>query len=81
MNEHTKLVAVTQLSNVIGRVNDVKKFAEIAHSVGAVIAVDGAQSVPHAVDVQDLDVDFLAFSGHKMFAPMGIGVLYVRWNF
>lgn len=77
VNEHTKLVAVTQLSNVIGRINDVKKFAEIAHSVGAVIVVDGAQSVPHMpVDVQDLDVDFLAFSGHKMFAPMGIGVLY-----
>ena len=77
VNERTKLVAVTQLSNVIGRINDVKAFAEIAHEVGAVIVVDGAQSVPHMpVDVQALDVDFLAFSGHKMFAPMGIGVLY-----
>ena len=77
VNEHTKLVAVTQLSNVLGRINDVKTFAQIAHEVGAKIVVDGAQSVPHMpVDVVDLDCDFLAFSGHKMYAPMGIGVLY-----
>lgn len=77
VNEHTKLVAVTQLSNVLGRINDVKTFAQIAHEVGAKIVVDGAQSVPHMpVDVVDLDCDFLAFSGHKMYGPMGIGVLY-----
>lgn len=77
VNEHTKLVAVTQLSNVLGRINDVKTFAQIAHGVGAKIVVDGAQSVPHMpVDVVDLDCDFLAFSGHKMYGPMGIGVLY-----
>lgn len=77
VSEKTKFISVTQVSNVFGRVNDVKKFAEIAHSVGAVISVDGAQSVPHMpVDVADLDCDFLSFSGHKMYAPMGIGVLY-----
>lgn len=74
-----KLVAVTQMSNVLGVVNDVKLLAQKAHAVGAKILVDGAQSVPHMpVDVQDLDCDFLVFSGHKMLGPMGIGVLYAK---
>lgn len=73
----TKIVAMTAMSNVFGRVNDVKAFAAEAHSVGAVFVADGAQSVPHSkTDVQDLDVDFIAFSGHKLLSPMGIGVLY-----
>ena len=77
MTEKTRLVAMTQISNVLGVKNDIKAFARIAHEFGAVFVCDGAQSVPHIpVDVQDLDVDFLAFSGHKMMAPMGIGVLY-----
>ncbi len=77
LTENTKLVAMTQISNVMGVQNDVKTFARIAHENGAIFVCDGAQSVPHIpVDVQDLDVDFLAFSGHKMAAPMGIGVLY-----
>ncbi len=73
----TKIVAISQMSNVFGRINDVKTMVQIAHAHGAVIVVDGAQSVPHInVDVQDLDIDFLAFSGHKMLGPMGIGALY-----
>jgi cysteine desulfurase/selenocysteine lyase len=77
ITDRTKIVSLTQISNVFGRENDVKKMAAIAHAHGAVFSCDGAQSVPHMkVDVQDLDVDFLSFSGHKMYAPMGIGVLY-----
>lgn len=77
ITEKTKLVAITQVSNVLGVKNDIKAFAKICHEKGIVIVADGAQSVPHMpVDVQDLDVDFLAFSGHKMLGPMGIGVLY-----
>lgn len=77
LSKRTKILAVTQISNVLGLVNDIKKLAARAHEVGAVIIVDGAQSVPHIpVDVQDLDADFLVFSGHKMLSPMGIGVLY-----
>ncbi len=77
LSTRTKILAVTQTSNVLGLVNDVKGLAARAHEVGAVIVVDGAQSVPHIpVDVQALDADFLAFSGHKMLSPMGIGVLY-----
>ncbi len=77
ITEKTKLVAMTQVSNVLGTVNPIKEVAKIAHSVGAKLLVDGAQSIPHMkVDVQDLDCDFLAFSGHKMGAPTGIGVLY-----
>ena len=77
ITEKTKIVAMTGMSNIFGRVNDIKTFAAIAHKKGAYFVMDGAQSVPHSVtDVQDLDVDFLAFSGHKMLAPFGIGVLY-----
>src|SRR5690625_7713557 len=77
MTDKTKIVAVTHVSNVLGTINDIKSIAEIAHKHDACITVDGAQSVPHmSVDVQDLDVDFYAFSGHKMLGPTGIGVLY-----
>ncbi|MED1419884.1 MULTISPECIES: cysteine desulfurase [Bacillus] len=73
----TKIVAVTLVSNVLGTINPIKEIANIAHENGAVLAVDGAQGVPHMkVDVQDLDCDFLSFSGHKMCGPTGIGVLY-----
>jgi cysteine desulfurase / selenocysteine lyase len=76
-NPRTRMVAVTHVSNVLGTINDVKSLAAIAHRHGAVILVDGAQAVPHLrVDVQDIDCDFFAFSGHKMYAPMGIGALY-----
>lgn len=79
INEKTKLVAVGQVSNVLGRVNPVRQIADMAHAVGAVMVVDGAQSTPHIkVDVQALGADFFAFSGHKVFGPMGIGVLYGR---
>lgn len=79
ITEKTKIVAVTHVSNVIGRVNPIREIADMAHRVGAVIVVDGAQSTPHLpVDVQALDADFLAFSGHKVFGPMGIGALYGR---
>lgn len=77
IGEKTKLVAVTQVSNVLGRENPIKEIAALAHKNGAVIVVDAAQSAPHmAIDVQELDADFLAFSGHKLLGPMGIGVLY-----
>ena len=79
LTKRTKILAVTQISNVLGLKNDIKKLAAQAHEVGAIIVADGAQSVPHIpVDVQDLDVDFLAFSAHKMLGPMGIGILYGR---
>lgn len=77
MSARTKIVAVAQTSNVLGGVVDLRAFADICHENGAVLVADGAQSVPHMpVDVQALDVDFLAFSGHKLYGPMGIGVLY-----
>lgn len=77
MSDKTKIVAITHVSNVLGTINDIKAIAEIAHAHNAYISVDGAQAVPHmAVDVQDLDVDFYAFSGHKMLGPTGIGILY-----
>ncbi|UXU56092.1 cysteine desulfurase [Staphylococcus agnetis] len=79
ITDRTKIVAVAHVSNVLGTINDIKTIAQIAHDHGAIIAVDGAQSVPHMkVDVQDLDVDFYSFSGHKMLGPTGIGVLYGR---
>ncbi len=77
ITDNTKIVAVTHVSNVLGTINDVKYIAEVAHQHDAVIAVDGAQSAPHMkVDVQDLDLDFFSFSGHKMLGPTGIGALY-----
>ena len=77
ITEKTKLAAITHVSNVIGRVNPVEKIIEKVHGVGGVVIVDAAQSAPHIpIDVQAMDVDFLAFSGHKLMAPMGIGVLY-----
>jgi cysteine desulfurase/selenocysteine lyase len=73
----TKIACLSHVSNVTGVINDVKRIAKVAHDNGALMLVDGAQSVPHmAVDVQDLDMDFLAFSGHKMLGPTGIGVFY-----
>lgn len=77
MSTHTKIVSVTQVSNVLGVINPIKEIAAIAHKYGAKIVVDGAQSAPHMkVDVQDLDCDFYALSGHKMCGPTGIGALY-----
>ena len=77
LNERTKIVSVTHVSNVLGTVNPVKKIIEKAHAHNIPVIVDGAQSTPHfAVDVKDLDCDFFAFSGHKMYGPTGIGVLY-----
>ena len=73
----TKIVAITHISNVLGTVNKVKKIIKYAHKMGAIVVVDGSQSIPHMkIDVQDLNADFFVFSGHKMFAPLGIGVMY-----
>ena len=78
-SERTRLVCVAHVSNVLGTVNPVKQMAATAHANGAYMLVDGAQSIPHfKVDVQDLDCDFLTFSGHKIYGPTGIGVLYGR---
>lgn len=78
-SERTRLVCVAHVSNVLGTVNPVKNMAATAHAHGAYMLVDGAQSIPHLkVDVQDLDCDFLTFSGHKIYGPTGIGVLYGR---
>ncbi len=78
-SERTRLVCVAHVSNVLGTVNPVKQMAATAHAHGAYMLVDGAQSIPHLkVDVQDLDCDFLTFSGHKIYGPTGIGVLYGR---
>ncbi|WP_335870299.1 cysteine desulfurase [Bacillus sp. 2205SS5-2] len=77
ITNNTKIVSVMHVSNVLGTMNPIKEIAAIAHSHGAIMIVDGAQSAPHMkIDVQDLDCDFFAFSGHKMCAPTGIGVLY-----
>ncbi len=77
LNEKTKLVALAGASNTVGGVIDVKEVTRLAHEVGAVVSIDAAQLAPHLImDAQDWDVDFLSFSGHKMYAPMGIGVLY-----
>ena len=73
----TKIVAITHISNVLGTVNKVKEIIKYAHKMGAIVVVDGSQSIPHMkIDVQDLNADFFVFSGHKMFAPLGIGVMY-----
>ncbi|MBI2499753.1 cysteine desulfurase [Candidatus Woesearchaeota archaeon] len=77
INNKTKIVSLVHVSNVLGTINDIKKIAKEAHDKGALFILDGAQSVGHMkIDVKDLDVDFLAFSSHKMLGPMGIGVLY-----
>jgi cysteine desulfurase / selenocysteine lyase len=79
LSERTKIVAITQIANALGTIVPVKRVTELAHAAGAVVLVDGAQSAPHmAVDVRALDCDFFAFSGHKIFGPTGIGVLYGR---
>ncbi len=79
LTEKTKVLAVAAVSNVLGTINPIAELAAKAHAVGAIIVVDAAQSVPHEVtDVQELDVDFLCFSGHKMLGPSGIGILYGR---
>ena len=76
-NEKTRIVSVTQVSNVLGTVNPVKEMIATAHAHGVPVLIDGAQSTPHfAIDVQDLDCDFFAFSGHKIYGPTGVGVLY-----
>ena len=77
ITDNTKIVGITHISNVLGTINNVKEIIKYAHKKGAVVIVDASQSIPHMkIDVQDLDADFLVFSGHKMFAPLGIGVLY-----
>ena len=77
ITDKTKIVAITHVSNVLGTINNVKKIIKYAHKKGAIVVVDASQSIPHMkIDVQDLDCDFLAFSGHKMLAPLGIGILY-----
>jgi len=79
IDDHTRLLAITQVSNVLGTENPVKEMAAIAHRRGVKVLVDGAQAIMHhAVDVQDLDCDFYAFSAHKLYGPTGIGVLYAR---
>lgn len=77
ITDKTKIVGITHVSNVLGTINNVKKIIKYAHKKGAIVIVDASQSIPHTkIDVQDLDADFLVFSGHKMLAPLGIGVLY-----
>lgn len=77
INDNTKIVAITHVSNVLGTINDIKAITDIAHEHGAIVSVDGAQAAPHMdLDMQSLDVDFYSFSGHKMLGPTGIGVLY-----
>ena len=77
ITDKTKIVGITHVSNVLGTINNVKKIIKQAHKKGAIVIVDASQSIPHIkIDVQDLDCDFLVFSGHKMLAPLGIGVLY-----
>lgn len=77
ITEKTKIVGIAHVSNVLGTINNVKKIIKYAHKKGAIVIVDGSQSIPHMkIDVQELDADFFVFSGHKMLAPLGIGVLY-----
>ena len=77
ITDKTKIVGIAHVSNVLGTINNVKKIIKYAHKKGAIVIVDASQSIPHMkIDVQDLDTDFLVFSGHKMLAPLGIGVLY-----
>lgn len=77
ITDNTKIVGIAHISNVLGTINNVKKIVKHAHKKGAIVIVDCSQSIPHMkIDVQELDADFIVFSGHKMFAPLGIGVLY-----
>lgn len=81
MNEHVKVIALAHISNVLGYISPIKEICSLAHQYGAVVVVDGAQSVPHIpINVQDLDCDFLAFSAHKMCGPTGIGILYGKYE-
>lgn len=81
ITDKVKVIAVAQVTNVLGFTADIKSIAKIAHEYGAILVCDGAQSIPHfKVDVKDLDCDFLAFSGHKMCGPTGIGVMYGKFN-
>ncbi len=77
LSEKTKILALTQISNTLGTINDIKKYIDKAHEYGAKVLIDGAQAIMHQrIDVQELDCDFYCFSGHKMYAPMGVGILY-----
>ena len=77
ITDKTKIVGITHVSNVLGTINDIEKIIKYAHKKGAIVVVDGSQSIPHMeIDVQKLDADFFVFSGHKMLAPLGIGILY-----
>jgi cysteine desulfurase/selenocysteine lyase len=81
LSKKTKVVVLTHVSNVMGYITPIKEIIKLAHEVGAVVVVDGAQSVPHMkVDVKDLDCDFLAFSAHKMFGPTGFGIVYGKYK-
>lgn len=81
MDENVKVVAIAQVTNVLGNLADIKKICEIAHKYGAIVAVDGAQSTPHMkIDVQDLDCDFFSFASHKVCGPTGVGVLYGKYD-
>ena len=77
LNERTKIVAITHVANALGSITPLKKITQVAHAVGAIVLVDGAQAAPHLkIDVQDLDADFYALSGHKIYGPTGVGILY-----
>lgn len=81
ITKNTKIIAIAHITNVLGFVSDIKEICKIAHENGAICVVDGAQSVPHIkTDVKDLDCDFLSFSGHKIYGPTGIGVVYGKYN-
>ena len=81
ITDKTKIVGISHVSNALGTINNIKKIVKYAHKIGAIVLVDASQSIPHIkIDVQELDADFLVFSGHKMLAPLGIGVLYGKRN-